>query len=140
MPHINFDVLGRKLLKQYPYIANQLIIQPRLTNLNLVPEIFQHFNDRIDESQRDKTLIFLAVVVKLYDPDVIDGWKPRLIKGLRQQLSMTIGIQPTQISHLLQKVRDYSIIYADFANRVGYFYEIISKKYDDGQSKSISKG
>ena len=135
---INFDVLGKKLLQQYPYIANQLIIQPKLTSTSLIPDIHDLFEEQFKTNQRDKQLVFICVIVRLYDPDALEGYKP-LKKGLRKILSETLNLYPTQISHHLQKVRDYLPIYADFANHVGYFYEVISKEFDDGKAGSIKK-
>ncbi len=140
MTNIDYEILGKKVLEKYPYIAKELIETPTLNNLELLPEILQTIQEEkgtpISKKQHtDFRMIVTAVIVKLYDPEIFSGYKRNLRHGLRQSLSNQMNCSPTQISHLLKSVRDYLSIYSDFAQEVIYLYEKIRKEYAEEERK-----
>lgn len=133
MDKINYSQLGRSLVKKHPDLAKELIesSKPVFDNFDLIPilrDIYDQYTDQ-PECTKETTeyrLIFIAVIIRLYDPDAIGNGKRYMRAGLRIKLSETLELSPCRISNLFQMVRDYFHIYSSFTNRVGYFYTKIN--------------
>ena len=127
MAEINYETLGRKVAELYPDIAKQLIITPTLCELSLIPEIFStHFKDSTESNSR---FVFIGVILSLYDPDVLTGFKTNLRYGVRSEIAKIFSVSDTVISHNLQIVRNYYMIYRKFKTSVDYISHQISEEY-----------
>lgn len=127
MADINYEILGRKVSELYPNIAKELVKSPQLCDISLIEEIHdQHFSDK--QSAKSK-LIFIAVILQLYDPDVLSGWKRNLCRGIRNHIAILFSVSDTAISNNIQTVRNYYAIYRKFKTEVDYFSDLISKEY-----------
>jgi len=124
---INYETLGRKVAELYPDIAKQLHVKPDLNDLSIIQQIFDsRFKDNPDTNKR---FIFIGVVLSLYDPDILRGWKQYLNRGIRRELSSICGVSETAISHNLQTVKDYYNIYVTFKKSVDYISALIKEEY-----------
>ncbi len=128
--NINYQILGRKFYVLYPELAGKHIneSEPILTDINLIDEIFhEHFSKAKFNYQT--RLTFIAVVLKLYDPDMLGGWKTKLCIGVRSRLSQLAGVRDEAISNNLRIVRNYYEIYKGFKEKVDYFTREITNQY-----------
>ena len=90
-------------------------------------EIFNiHFKDQSDSNSR---YTFIAVILSLYDPDILQGWKVNLKYGIRKQIALLYSVDETVISHNLQTVRNYYAIYRNFKKSVDYISDQIKEQY-----------
>ena len=124
---VNYEILGRKVAELYPDIAEKLIVSPVLSDTGFITEIKEiYFSD--SQSTKSK-LVFIAVILNLYDPDVLSGWKRNLCNGVRHILASLFGVSDTAISNNIQTVRNYYTIYRKFKTEVDYFSSEIGKEY-----------
>lgn len=110
---MNYEVLGRKVAMYYPEVAKELSGQPALTDFDLIPEIFKnHF-----EGKDLENLAKIAIIVKLYDPDALDGWK-WIKRGVLPRLALLLGVKTCTISNHIKDARSYILIYQGFKDTV----------------------
>lgn len=131
MPQINYEILGKKLVEKYPVIAKELIAQPLIYDLSKLDSIKQIiYSDPIllNKTQSEKKEYFVAVTLKLYDPDHLNGYK-KIRKGLRREITNLFNCSPSLISNLSKKVTILLTVYKDFENEVNYFADRISKEF-----------
>ncbi len=130
MAETNYEILGRKVKMLYPEIAEKLISKPVLSDIEKIPDIFCtcHFNQNTDHKTK---LFFIAVILKLYDPDVLAGYKRNLSKGIRGRIAVLFGSSETAISNNIKTVRDYYSVLRWFYSDVNYIYQEISKVYSE---------
>ena len=129
----NNEILGRKVRELYPEIAEKLTVIAALSDLELITDIHdQYFSS--EQSTKSK-LIFVSVILNLYDPDVLSGWKRNLCKGVRHRLASMFCVSDTAISNNIQTVRNYYTIYRKFKTEVDYFSKEISKQYQEHGSE-----
>ena len=117
MQKTNYETLGRKLTKLYPHIAQQLSpIKPIFSDMFKIRNIwFIVCNEKYDYSSR---AIFIGVVLSLYDPEVLAGFKLKLKTGIRSELAFILNSKETIISHNIRTVKNYYEIYSDFKKTV----------------------
>jgi hypothetical protein len=128
----DFAILGKKVLKNYPFMANELIAIPDVFELELIPCFYDEYNSiQADPENKHEVIrhriIFIAAIVKLYDPDYYDGYKKNMKNGLRKQLSDTLNCKPSTISDSYKTVKDYMSIYPDYNDEVAYIYSELKK-------------
>ncbi len=102
MPPINYEILYRKLDKKYHHIVEELVQFPKVENLGLLPKIKRVvYSSPLISFKREnlKKEYFVAVVLTLYDPDHLKGYK-KIRSGLRVEISKQLGCSPTLISHI----------------------------------------
>ena len=126
MENSDYTILGRKVVSIYPEIAKNLTIEPLLSDLRLIPLIFEKMPLKCE---KDARFIFIGVILSLYDPDVLNGFKTNLRYGVRGELAKIFKISETVISHNLQTVRNYYMIYRKFKTSVDYISHQISEEY-----------
>ncbi len=134
---IDYSILGRKLEKLYPYLAKELLTIPDLDDLELIDCLYTEYcsiqaKPQSKGQQTNQRLIFIASVIKLYDPDYFK-YKSNIKNGLRKKLSDILVCDPTQISHSIADVKNYLTIYHDFKDEVEYIYGRL--KYFSEQQK-----
>lgn len=117
MQKTNYETLGRKLTKLYPHIAQQLSpIKPIFSDICIIKEIWERLcNEKYEYSSR---AIFIGVVLNLYDPEVLAGFKLKLKTGIRSELAFILNSKETIISHNIRTVKNYYEIYSDFKKTV----------------------
>tara|TARA_R110002050_G_C8959767_1_gene514191 strand:+ start:6985 stop:7359 length:375 start_codon:yes stop_codon:yes gene_type:complete len=110
---MDYEILGRKVATYYPEVAKELSGEPALTDFDLIPEIFKnHF-----EAKELENLAKIAIIVKLYDPDALDGWK-LLKRGILPRLALLLGVKTCTISNHVTSARGYMLVYQGFKNTV----------------------
>ena len=125
----NYEILGRKVAELYPDIAQKLRVTSILIDPELITDIRERYFSSTDSTK--SKLVFIAVILNLYDPDVLTGWKRNLCKGVRHCLASQFSVSDTAISNNIQTVRNYYTIYRKFKIEVDYFSEQISKDYQE---------
>ena len=128
---INYEILVRKVKKHYPHIYEELILIPEVMDFNYINTVFDYFVS-IGKNPRkigDNKLIFIAVIVKLYDPDVFSGDKKNLRNGLRAKLAMVLHSEPSTISHGLKTSKNYFEIYVLFREEVNTIICALHSKF-----------
>lgn len=134
MEKINYSQLGKSLVEKHPDLARKLIesSRPAFNNFQLIPQIREIYDRYIDPpaTTKDRTyyrLVFIAIIVRLYDPEALASRKKYMRAGLRKHLAETLQLSKGRISNLFQMVRDYTSIYPSFVRKVGYFYNKIEQ-------------
>ena len=125
----HYEILGRKVAELYPEIAEKLRVESKIKDLELISEIHDLYFNSTDSSKSKH--IFIAIILNLYDPDVLTGWKRNLYKGVRHRLAGMFSVSDTAISNNIQTVRNYILIYRKFKTEVDYFSTEISKQYQE---------
>lgn len=129
---INYEILGRKVAILHPDIAERLNSSPKLTDVLLVSEIFRRVSETELSGNRynfNHTHLIIGVILNLYDPDVLEGWKRNLCRGVRSQLALCFNVCDTAISNNIQTVRGYYLTYRKFKESVDYISAQISEEY-----------
>ena len=131
-------ILGKKVLKKYPFMAKELITIPDISDLDLIPSLYTEYceiqaNPITKAEITHQRLIFIAAIVKLYDPDFFEGFKKNMKNGLRQKLSETLCCKPSTVSNSWKTVTNYLSIYPDFNNELAYIYSELKKYAANGQ-------
>jgi hypothetical protein len=117
-------LLGRKVRTIYPDLARELEREPKLTDISLIPQIIKtHYRPS------DDRFIFLGAILNLYDPDVLDGWKRNLCKGIRPKMAELFGVTHTAISNNVATIQNYMLIYKKFKDSVEQLSDEIEETY-----------
>jgi hypothetical protein len=77
--------------------------------------------------------LFVAVFVRFFDPEYLDGYKRKLRHGLRAKMASLIGCEERIISYNLKNVKNYMSIYKDFRDEVEYIYQAVKRETDGNQ-------
>jgi hypothetical protein len=117
------SILGYKLRVLYPELVKELEKKPRLSDISAIPELIKTYYDPADR------LVFLAVILNLYDPDVLAGWKRNLCRGIRSQLAELFDVSPTAISNTVGTAQNYMLIYKNFKDKVERLSNEIAEIY-----------
>ncbi len=128
----DYELLGRKLVSNYPAIAKDLIQHPVLYDMSLVPLIAEHvFNHKIliGKTKTEKKEYLVAIILMLYDPEMLSGFKRRMRTGLRSELNKIIAGCPTVISNIYRKVEILLKVYKDFNSEVERIVDEIRNKF-----------
>lgn len=139
---MNYSLIGRKLCKVYPHLAFELMTVPDLKDLNMIQDLYKEYCS-IQSAAKDKngrvylSLIFIAAVIRLYDPDWF-AYGKSVRKGLRIELASVLGCEGSLISHNLTNVKNFMRIYSDFRNEVSYVYGQL-KVYASGTDQNTSE-
>lgn len=126
------ELIGYKLRALYPELAKELTSSQMLADLSLIPTIYEtHFKNapKSEDERFNGRLIFVGVILKLYDPDTLEGWKRNMVKGIRNQLAGIIGVTPTAISNHIGTVQNYMLIYQKFKDKVENLSKEIAEVY-----------
>jgi hypothetical protein len=127
----------RLLKKNYPAIYDELSQKPMLSDQQNISILFSRFIEMkgltLDDTLKNKgnsRMVFIAVVIKAFDPQfIVDEDKP-LGKGLRKNLSELFRCQGPLISYISASVRTYLQVYKPFKEEVAYIYEKIVQDYE----------
>lgn len=132
---IDYNLLGRKVSKLYPFLAKEMISMPELTDLKKIGELFVDYTSIqsfaiTKQQQINQRLIFIGAIIKLYDPDAFD-FKKNMKNGLRQKLVEVLNCKPSTISDSFKLVRNYMSIYPSFTNELNYIYEELKNGHNE---------
>ncbi|MGE4289957.1 MAG: hypothetical protein AB7E36_14835 [Salinivirgaceae bacterium] len=133
----DFEILGRKLVDAYPAIAEKLITNPILTDFSHIPDIVKiiYQQPQVSNTTNTKKVEYLvAVIIKLYDPDLFTGYKRKMKTGLRRELNKYIPGTPTYISNIYKKVDSLFNIYKSFNVEVNNIVSEISSKFTEASN------
>jgi len=128
------ELLGFKLRALYPELARDLTNVQILSDCSLLPEIYNRYFRNYPENKSERikgSYLFVAVILKLYDPDMLQGWKRNMIHGLRNPIAELLEVSPNAISNQIITVQNYMLIYQKFKDRV----EVLSKEIAEIYSK-----
>jgi len=145
---VNYKLVYLKLKERYPEIAKELVPdQPPMHALEML-EAFTIFckvkgirSLSIPEGRTEMRDLFLAVLIKLYDPEYLLH-KKKLRKGLRPKMASLLRSQESIISYNLTNVKNYLMIYKDFREEVDNIYCRIKSNLNEEQgteSKEAAK-
>lgn len=75
------------------------LLIPRMTDYDLIPEIYQRFKE-LDIKSDFSRRVFILVIVSLYSPKSFVGRK--LNEGLRDRLAKLFNCERSMVSHLMR--------------------------------------
>ena len=137
---VNYKLIYQKLVEKYPEIAQELTrSDPTLDGFEML-KVFTLFcrikgvyqlSLPVDNDRSNLRALFVAVFVKIYDPDFFLWQKRHLRRGLRVKMASLLNCHETQISHILASVRTYMKAYKNFRLEVIYIYSEIVKHLDN---------
>lgn len=114
----------KKVEKLYPTVAQNIVPLPTLSDTSFIPELFRRFSKVVNNSAmkgselQELRALFVAVALKLYDPDYVDGYKTRVINGLNDEISQLFGIEKSTCSWLINQAAGRIRIYKEMAEAV----------------------
>lgn len=130
MTEINYEIIGRKLKVFDPATFKELNDIPKLSDISVICQILEDISCLQFKSNFTKEYIYLAIILKLYEPDVLNGWKRGMAKnGLRPILSDYFACCTSNISNYIPRVRNCYLIYKVFKEEVDYIALEIGEKY-----------
>jgi hypothetical protein len=133
--------IGRIFVNNYPAMAqiieNQLV-KARIKDLDVLPYIFFRFC-QINKTQPKNVqrgskaidrVLFVAVSLRLYQPDTLYLGLSLNKSGLQTKLSEILDLSPARLSLLMNNAQNYTAVYKDFSSQVNY---IANKILEDDQ-------
>ena len=103
--------LAKKVRVLYPDLVNELEREPRIKDIGFMPKVCQTIEKiELPDNGRysfNRNHLIIGVVLCLYDPDVLEGWKTKLNRGIRGKLATYFNVCPTAISNHIVTVRGY---------------------------------
>ena len=136
----NIGILTHQLAPDFALRMLQSIegIQPLKTDITEIPDLFTKFCKlkgiaSIDSATRTKKeyvylrLVFLAIIIKLYNPDLISLSQTKMKRRLCIQLSKVLKTHRTWISQSVGTVLVRLNVYEDFKNDVILSMNAITK-------------
>lgn len=133
---LDYRNIGIMLYKLHPETARHVLKQventkPLKTDFSEIPELFTRFCKLkgiagINFSTRTRTkkeyvnlrLIFIGVIIKLYNPELISLPQTKMKRKLQAQLSKVLKVNNTWISQSVSTVLVRLNVYEDFSNDV----------------------
>ncbi|WP_088656024.1 hypothetical protein [Geofilum rhodophaeum] len=140
---MNYKVIYLKLKERYPEIAKELTAKERPLDGYEMLKVFTLFcktkgitHLKIDHDKEYTRDLFIAVFVKLYDPDYLEC-KKQLRAGLREKVAILLSREGvlSGISQLAVKVRDYMQVDKGFRREAEYIYQTIKFELDGKAEK-----
>ncbi len=120
----------KKVEKLYPEISEKVNVTPRLSNLELIEILFAFYVDHLEVPERGSEqsefrLLFIGIVLKLYDPDYLSGFKKKVRDGLSGSLGSVLDINDSGMSWWFSQVSGRLRIYKDFSDAVDTFSNLL---------------
>jgi len=114
----------KKVEKLYPKVAQNVVQTPTLSDTSFIPELYRRFSIVVNKSaskgseSTELRALFVAVALKLYDPDYVDGYKTKVMNGLNDEISQLFGIEKSTCSWLINQATGRIRIYKEMAEAV----------------------
>lgn len=146
-PAMNYKVIYLKLKERYPEIAKELTAIQRPMDGYEMLRVFTLFckikgiqHLKIDHDKEYTRDLFIAIFVKIYDPDYLEC-KKQLRAGLREKVAILLSREGvlSGISQLAVKVRDYMQVDKGFRKEVEYIYQTIKFELDGKAEKQAEE-
>lgn len=125
-------IFRRKVQQQYPEIASRLVEQPVLSDVNEITDLYQIFTSLVRFPDNPKSseiadfrTLFIAVTLRLYDPDYVNGYKKKVRNGLRSMIANLFRVDFNYVSNLFALAVARVQIYKSMADNVDRLYSII---------------
>ncbi|MFZ5939045.1 MAG: hypothetical protein ACOYXB_00600 [Bacteroidota bacterium] len=122
------ELLGQRLKEIFPELAERLSNVARIDDLSLLPDIMDYiciqndtdmFTVRYDKEEWKRIrLIGTAVILTLYDPDVLDFKTQIKKKGLKDYMAELFEVSRSSVTMLIAEVRDILVINLFFNRQV----------------------
>lgn len=125
-------IFRRKVQQQYPEIASRVVEQPVLTDVNEITDLYHIFTSLVKLPDNSKSseiadfrTLFIAVALRLYDPDYVNGYKKKVRNGLRSMIAYLFEIDFNYVSCLFALAVARVQIYKNMADNVEKIYSVI---------------
>lgn len=133
---INYKSVYRILQNRYPSIAGEITQDPVETDLREIKNLLKLYTELkgyslsdVYKNREQSRMVFVALIIRIYDPLFYVDEEKRLKHGLRPELTRQLRCHETWISHLLQTVRTYMRAYPAFRKEVDYLYSRVIDHY-----------
>ena len=127
----------KKVQKLYPEVAEEVEQSPALTDASLIPELYRRFAKVVKQPLTKGSelyefrALFIGVALKMYDPDYLEGYKKKVMDGLRDELSSLFGIDGSTCPWWMSQVAGRIRIYKEMAETVQEVYDLIERSFKD---------
>lgn len=119
---VSDKVFRKKVERLYPEIAGKVTETPQFSDTGKVPYLFGLFSELfgISKSELDSEakILFAGIILKLYDPDFISGFRKKVRDGLRPAVASIFGIEENAATWWFGNASARLRIYRDFAEAV----------------------
>lgn len=131
-------IFRRKVQQQFPEIAERVVELPVLSDVNEIADLYQVFTSLVrlpDHSKSseiaDFRTLFIAVALRLYDPDYVNGYKKKVRNGLRSMIATLFKIDYNYVSTLFALAVARVQIYKSMADNVDRIYSVILQSIEN---------
>jgi hypothetical protein len=131
-------IFRRKVQQQYPEIASRVVEQPVLTDVNEITDLYHIFTSLVKLPDNSKSseiadfrTLFIAVTLRLYDPDYVNGYKKKVRNGLRSMIAYLFEIDFNYVSCLFALAVARVQIYKSMADNVEKIYSVILQSIEN---------
>jgi hypothetical protein len=131
-------IFRRKVQQQYPEIASRVVEQPVLSDVNEITDLYHIFTSLVKLPDNSKSseiadfrTLFIAVALRLYDPDYVNGYKKKVRNGLRSMIAYLFQIDFNYVSCLFALAVARVQIYKSMADNVEEIYSVILQSIEN---------
>ena len=132
-------VFRRKVQAQYPEIASRIIEKPLLTDISKIENLYHIFSKIVGLPNKSKSLgvedvrtLFIAVILKMYDPDYFNGYKRKVMDGLRTEVAKLFDVGVNYVSDMFSLAVGRIKIYKDMEKSVDMIFEMMKEEIKRG--------
>lgn len=114
-------VFRRKVEKLFPEVAEQVTIRPLLTDFNNISCLYNCFVRLVKplkDSDNEFRVLFFGVILKLYDPDYVAGFKKKTIDGLRPVMAKLFDISEESVSWWFSQAVGRMSVYKNISDNI----------------------
>lgn len=131
-------IFRRKVQQQYPEIASRVVEQPVLSDVNEITDLYHIFTSLVKLPDNSKSsemadfrTLFIAVTLRLYDPDYVNGYKKKVRNGLRSAVAYLFQIDFNYVSSLFALAVARVQIYKSMSDNVEKIYSVILQSIEN---------
>ncbi len=131
-------IFRRKVQQQYPEIASRVVEQPVLSDVNEITDLYKIFTSLVKLPDNSKSsemadfrTLFIAVTLRLYDPDYVNGYKKKVRNGLRSMIAYLFQIDFNYVSSLFALAVARVQIYKSMSDNVEKIYSVILQSIEN---------
>jgi hypothetical protein len=118
---VSDKVFRRKVEKLYPEIAESVTNSPIFTDVDSISGLYNCFVRLVKplkDSDNEFRVLFFGVILKLYDPDYVAGFRKKVKDGLRPVMAKLFCIEEETVSWWFSQVKGRMLIYKDIADNI----------------------
>jgi len=128
-------VFRRKVEKLFPEVAEKVTISPLFKDTENIFSIYNSFKRLViplNDSDNEFRVLFFGVILKLYDPDYVAGFKKKTIDGLRPVMAKLFDISEESVSWWFSQAVGRMSVYKNIADNIELIcHELITEKGQD---------